>query len=84
MLQSLSIYNLAAIDPPKTILNIINAICANFLWGEGEDGHKYHLIAWSKCCLPIQEGGLGIRSMRDLNVAFSMKLWWLVRTSNSL
>ena len=33
VLQSLPIYSLAALDPPKAVLNRINSICANFLWG---------------------------------------------------
>ena len=41
-LQSLPVYMLADIDPPKAILNRIESICANFLWGESEYGLKYH------------------------------------------
>lgn len=57
VLQSLSLYNVAALDPPKTVLNRIEGICANFLWGEGDNGFKYHWVGWKKCCYPFQEGG---------------------------
>lgn len=33
VLQSLPIYSLAALDPPKTVINRINSICANFFYG---------------------------------------------------
>lgn len=33
-------YTLAATNPPKTVLNRIESICANFLWGEGEHSCK--------------------------------------------
>ena len=70
--QSLSFYNLAAIDPPKAILQRIDSICVNFLWSEGDHGFKYHWVAWNKCCLPFHEGGLGFRCMQDFCTAFSM------------
>ena len=41
-------------------------------------------MAWKKCCGPIKEGGLGIRNIHDIVAAFSMKLWWNLRSSNSL
>ena len=76
--------NLAAIDPIKSVLKRIEAISANFLWCEGEQGCKYHGVAWKKCCGPVSEGGIGIRSMHDINQALAMKLWWQLRTSNFL
>lgn len=84
VLLSLPMYTLAAMDPPKAVLNRIETICANFLWGEGDYGHKYHWVAWKKCCFPINEGGLGIRRIHDIVTAFSMKLWWQIRTKASL
>lgn len=68
-------YTLAALDPPKAIINRIKAICYNFLWGGGEQGYKYHWVVWKKCCGPIK-GCLGIQSIHDIVAAFSIKLWY--------
>ncbi|KAL0446436.1 UNVERIFIED_CONTAM: hypothetical protein Slati_1771500 [Sesamum latifolium] len=35
-------------------------------------------------CFPIDEGGLGVRNLRDVIKAFSHKLWWRFRLNNSL
>lgn len=77
-------YILVVTNPPKTMINIIESICANFLWSEGEHGHRYYWVAWQKCCSPITEGGLGIRSIYDVVKAFFIKLLWQLRTSSSL
>lgn len=45
-----------------------------FLWGDGENGLKCHWVGWKNCCVPSQEGDLGIRSMHDIVSSFSMKL----------
>lgn len=71
---------LAAFAPPKAIFNKIKSLFANFFWG----GFKCHWIKWSQCCLPIFEGGLGIRKLEEDSITFSMKSWWSFRTSNSI
>ena len=43
-LQSLPIYNVAACDPPKEILNKIDGICANFCGERGKMG--INVIGW--------------------------------------
>ncbi|KAH6782021.1 hypothetical protein C2S52_001168 [Perilla frutescens var. hirtella] len=43
-----------------------------------------HWISWETICLPISEGGLGIRQFGDLVTAFSWKLWWRFRARDSL
>lgn len=84
VLQSLSLYNVVAFDLPKTVLHRIDAIYSNFLWGDIDNKHKYHLINWKNCYFRTQEGGIGVRNLDDLNEAFAMKLWWRFRTSTTL
>ena len=57
--------SLASLNPPKAVINRMEAICANFLQGDNEYGYKYHWIAWKNCCRPTNEGGLGIRNIHD-------------------
>ena len=41
----------------------------NFLWGSSEGSFKYPLVAWEKVCVPVELGGLGIRSVASFNQA---------------
>lgn len=52
--------------------------------GESSEGPKHHWINWKKCCLPLKEGGLGIRWLEDACQAFAFKNWWNFRTTNYL
>ncbi|CAN1191383.1 Putative ribonuclease H protein At1g65750 [Linum perenne] len=48
----------------------------NFIWGSSNGDRKIHLLNWKKICSPKSKGGLGIRSAKELNFAFLMKLCW--------
>ncbi|KAM7481360.1 hypothetical protein LguiB_005943 [Lonicera macranthoides] len=84
VLQSMAIHIMAAFEPPKAIMQRIESLFANFFWGQIDGIQKYHWIRWSKCCLHVTEGGLGVRSLEDTCKAFSMRLWWNLRQANSI
>lgn len=52
--------------------------------GELESGFKHHWNKWKELCLPMEEGGAGLRSFADVFNAFSVKLWWNFRQHASL
>ncbi|XP_073133538.1 uncharacterized protein [Henckelia pumila] len=72
------------LQPPGTVLHRFEMLCAKFLWGSATGGHSTHWISWEKICLPISEGGLGIRRLKDMVTSFSIKLWVRFRTVESL
>lgn len=84
VLLSVPMHALAAFDPPKAIVERLEAVYANCFWGSSEFGPNCHWIKWNECCFPVKEGGIGLRSISDVIKAFSIKLWWNLRTSNSL
>lgn len=84
VLQSIPIYILAAMQPPKKIISIIEKIMADFLWGPNEGTKKHHWIAWNELCKPEEEGVFGFRALNDFIDAFSIKLWWNFRSQKSL
>lgn len=45
-------------------------------WGETDGAMKMHLINWKRVCTPKQWGGLGLRTMRDMNQVSMMKEGW--------
>ena len=84
VLQILPTHIFAAFTPPKSIINRLERIMANFFWGKGEGGLKYHWVKWDDCCRPTKEGGIGLRKFEDICSAFAVKSWWNLRTSDSL
>lgn len=61
---------------PEGVAKTIESIQAKFLWGGSDLKRKIHLIAWPKITHKKACGGLGIKSIRDMNEALLMKWWW--------
>ncbi|XP_042016195.1 uncharacterized protein LOC121764206 [Salvia splendens] len=62
------------LDPTKGALRQIEQVLARFLWGSCNTSRKTHWVKWQQVCLPIEEGGVGIRGLADVIEAFSIKL----------
>lgn len=65
---------------PVDFLNEIESICSTFLWsGSPHQSHKTK-VAWAELFYPKDEGGLGLRRLRDSSTVFSLQLIWLLFT----
>ncbi|XP_060202996.1 uncharacterized protein LOC132631439 [Lycium barbarum] len=84
VIQSLPIYILFAINPPKGTLELIEKHIANFFWGTANGRNKYHWSAWENMCFPKSEVGIGTRSMSDVANTLTVKRWWKFREDKSL
>lgn len=84
VLESISVYTMAALVPPISVMHDIEKIFSNFLWGGEENKRKYHWFSWDNMCYPKSEGGLGFRKISDMCRSLSCKLWWNFRTKISL
>lgn len=83
-LSAIPIYTVNALFIPQYVINSIEKICANFLW-KGIDGNTHrHWISWGSICKPYEEGGLGIKSLSEVQTCFIMKLIWNIIYGNSL
>jgi hypothetical protein len=51
-----------------------------FFWGGGEEIRKIAWVDWHSVCLPKEEGGLGVRRLREFNVALLGKWCWRMLT----
>ena len=58
------------------ILNSIDRLSRNFLWGSSKSKKKIHLVSWKKITKPKRKGGLGIQAAREKNIASLAKLNW--------
>ncbi|XP_022019376.1 uncharacterized protein LOC110919413 [Helianthus annuus] len=56
-----------------------------FLWNGGIQGNVCSKVAWSNVCLLKEEGGLGVRSIKDVNIALlSCHVWSIINNRPSL
>jgi len=67
-LASIPVYLLSSIKFPKWALQLINTHMTNYLWGDEDDKHKFHLVNWETVSMCKDFGGLGIPNLRDLNL----------------
>ena len=75
-LNSIPYYTMQSTKLPRSTCDEIDRKNKSFLWGELEGERKVHLVSWDKVNKPKVEGGLGIKSMRQVNAAFLAKLGW--------
>ena len=58
------------------ILDGLDRVNRNFLWGSSEAAKKIHWIGWDKVIKSKEEGGLGLQSTKGKNTALLSKLNW--------
>ena len=75
-LSSLPTYFLSLFTISKSVAARLESIQRNFLWGSFEGSFKYPLVAWENVCLPVEMGGLGIRSVVSFNQTLLGKWLW--------
>ena len=73
-------YIMQSVRLPRSVCDNLDKRIRRFLWGETSLIRKPHLVAWNTVIKDKESGGLGIRSMRQLNSAFLMKLGWRLKT----
>lgn len=84
VLSSIPIHILSETSIPELCIKKIEAILSNFFWGKSEFGKKCHWCKWETLCKPVDEGGLGIRNLRDVRRAFILKKCLIVASSDTL
>ena len=59
---------------PGRILDGVDRINRNFLWGSSDSAKKVHWVGWDKVTKSKEEGGLGLHSAKGRNIALLAKL----------
>jgi len=76
---------LAAFRLPRECIREINKLCSSFLWSGPDMNRKKAKVVWEVVCKPRQEGGLGLRCLKEANDVCCLKLIWkIVSHGNSL
>lgn len=58
------------------VLNSLDKINRNFLWGTTELVKKMHMVNWKKVTKPKAKGGLGLQEAKGRNLTLAAKLSW--------
>ena len=68
---------------PKSICSQLDRVFKNFWWGFPTlNTLNLSLKSWNSICTPKALGGLGIRRMKDVNLALISKLGWKLLTGS--
>lgn len=85
VLSSLTNFWLAAFRLPNSCIKELERLFAAFLWSGPELNTRKAKLAWHVVCRPKSEGGLGLRSLKDVNTVSVFKLIWrLLSARNSM
>ncbi|KAM0004605.1 putative reverse transcriptase zinc-binding domain-containing protein [Helianthus debilis subsp. tardiflorus] len=80
VLSSMHIYWASVFIMPARVISDLEKKIRRFLWNAGSEGRIRAKVAWKHVCLPKQEGGLGIRSIADVNKSLMAKHIWSILT----
>ena len=61
---------------PKGLCDQIDKLVRKFLWGDSLAKKRVNLLNWDKVTRRKDHGGLGIRTVDSMNLAFLAKLGW--------
>lgn len=78
LLHSFAIYKW-----PLSLISYIERCMCNFIWSGSIDCKKLVTLPWRMCCLPLSEGGFGIKQLKVLNDAILSKTAWNLIAVNS-
>jgi len=79
--SSLPVYFLSFFKAPAGIISSIESIF-NFFLGGCEEVRKISWINWDTICSKKEEGGLGVRRIREFNLPLLGKWCWRMRAEN--
>ena len=68
---------------PKGCLAKIQSLCSSFLWSGDITKRGIPKVSWEICCLPKEEGGLGLRNLSVWNRTLCLRLIWNLYSSSS-
>lgn len=69
---------------PNSVMQKIQAICRNFLWGAKAHYSKTPLVNWEDVCKPKQAGGLGFKNLSYWNMACIQRLIWDIASKKDI
>lgn len=68
---------------PNGVLDKLEKIRRRFLWGGSEDKKTIHWVSWEKVIADKDKGGLGVGSLKSINISLLVKWLWRLRSESS-
>jgi len=82
VIQSMLLHCLTIYSWPPKLFKDLEKWMRNFVWRGNIKQKKLVTVAWQKMCKPFKEGGLGIRSLANINEAGNLKNCWEILQSD--
>lgn len=83
VITSMANFWMSAFRLPSSCLKEIESLCSAFLWSGPEMKTSKAKVCWKDVCLPKQEGGLGLRPLKEVNIVLCLKLIWRLSSHRS-
>lgn len=84
VIMSSLVHSMMSYRWPGSLLKDIDKVMRNFIWSGNIHKRGSIHVAWSHCCAPKIEWGLGLRSVVIMNEAYLFLLAWDIISSSSL
>lgn len=83
VVSAIPLYGMSSFLLPQNLCNQIDSQVRWFWWGyKADKTHYLSLLSGKKICRPTHDGGIGIRLMKDSNLALLSKVAWLMSLSS--
>ncbi|XP_058784852.1 uncharacterized protein LOC131659717 [Vicia villosa] len=69
-------YWMQCLPLPKFVIHNINNVYRSFIWTGGHEVKRKSLVAWSKVCRPISQGGINIPNLEGWSKVAMLKCLW--------
>lgn len=83
VIQGMLLYSFQVYVWPSALLKQLDQCLKNFIWVGDVHTRKVVTVAWHRVCVPLVEGGLGIKPLKVLNDSALLRLTWEVMASTS-
>ncbi|GJY57634.1 RNA-directed DNA polymerase, eukaryota, reverse transcriptase zinc-binding domain protein [Tanacetum coccineum] len=85
VLSAMQVYWCSLFILPLTVYDDIDSLMSNFLWSNTDEIGSMVSVKWSDVCRPKNQGGLGLKSMHEWNIALMAKhLWSIISNKNTI
>lgn len=75
---------MAAFKLPSGYIKEIERLCSAYLWSGSDLNGRKAKIAWKDVCREKEEGGLGLKPLKETNKVCCLKLLWRLLSTQSL
>ncbi|XP_042514311.1 uncharacterized protein LOC122088975 [Macadamia integrifolia] len=83
VISGITLHNFSVYWWPSPLIRNLEKWMRNFIWTGEIDSSKATTVKWDTICKPKEEGGLGIRRLREVNMTLIAKLAWSIKAEDS-